>query len=169
MTEPTHMPATPSVKGEDLEKIIYDRITWRRRLSRFQWDIVLRVKRETPTTIFYSALDRLTPETRNPATYLEAVCRKMVQEAKKREAARAGKVWYRHPCEHCGGHDHLSDLCPTLPPAPIQPVEQLLANLSLSMGSPAAQSTQFICAYCGRVHSPMFNCPEKLRAAKGGA
>lgn len=65
--------AVSAQPGQDLEQVIYDRIGWKKRLSRLDWDKVLALKSRHGPNEFFAACDRLHGGVTNIPAYLESI------------------------------------------------------------------------------------------------
>jgi hypothetical protein len=105
---PDRQTAVKATETEDLEQVIYDRIGWKRMLSRLEWDRILQLKRQHPAS-FYEGVDQLHSGVRNVVRFLEAVLKKKIPGIAAGQPTELGPIVH---CEKCGwtyhektGHD----------------------------------------------------------------
>ena len=127
--------AVPAAKGQDLEQVLYDRIGWKKRLSRFDMDKLLALRKQYPD-LFYAAVDKLHGGVTNVPAFLVKVLEAL---AKERAAPAGGKS-----CRKCGlSWDPWKtgiSLCPVCYPEPGQQtakITPLVNALAAKMGMTA--------------------------------
>ncbi len=127
--------AVPAAPGQDLEQVLYDRIGWKNRLSRFDMDKVLELKKAHPN-LFWKATDRLHGGVKNVPAFLEKV---VLMLAKEQVEPPGGKK-----CKKCGlAWDPWKtgkSLCPVCYPEngkPAAQITQLVSGLAAQMGRTA--------------------------------
>lgn len=127
--------AVPAAPGQDLEQVIYDRIGWTKRLSRFDLDKLLALKR-AHGELFFKAADKLHGGVTNVPAFMEKV---VLALAKEKAEPAGGKK-----CKKCGSAwdpwKTGKSLCPVCYPEdgrPAAQITQLVSGLAAQMGRTA--------------------------------
>jgi hypothetical protein len=117
--------AVPAAPGQDLEQVIYDRIGWKKRLSRFDMDKLIALKR-THGNLFFQAADKLHGGVTNVPAFMEKV---VLALAKEKAEPAGGKK-----CKKCGSAwdpwKTGKSLCPVCYPEDGRPAAQITTLVS---------------------------------------